>query len=181
MAEVPAPAAPVPTPSRPRTVSIVGWFFFGISCWMILGSAVPLSSNWLRGVSSEVRGPISSAILFKIAAAELFLGPFMLVASCRFLNLRKWTRLPLALFALALIVGTAAFALFWLFKSKEFFAETEDGPPLKGIELAFVTGVQIATMAGGVLACALFCVGFGLLLKQLGSRVVRDSVNRGGF
>jgi hypothetical protein len=124
---------------------------------------------------------MSSRFWVVLPYAEVVLGMVMLVASLRFLRLRRWTIWPLTGFGVLLIVGTVAFTVFWIFRCIGFFREMKEGPPLKGVESTIFGVFQVGMTFGGVVICLLFCAAFGMLVKGLYAPDVRKDVSLRGF
>lgn len=174
----PTPLLPAQV-TRPRTVTVVGWISFGVACWMTLAVTGYLVACGVSGARIETPA-IPRAFFSWVAAAEIVLGPSMMVAALRFLSLRRWTRLPLLVFSALLLLGTLAFAGFWIFKVAGFFREMR-GEFKDGFEPVVAVVFQVIMTLGGAAVLLGFCFGFGLLFRHLRSPIVRNSVTRDGF
>lgn len=128
--------------------------------------------------STDLIAPKVWSALFWV---EIVLGPAMMVVSLRFLRLRRWTRVPLIIFGIALILGMLAFSVFWVFKMSGFFHEMRGGPPLDATGSAVVSAFQVVMTIGGVVVSLAFAAGFGILTGLLRKGEVREAVIAKGF
>src|SRR5688572_11967352 len=166
---------------RPRSVSITGWAFFGIACWMTFSVIMYLVVSGVVAPHIADSSIMGAKVWGVIAWVELVLGPAMILTSLRFLRLRRWARLPLLAFGSILVLGTLAFGVFWVVVLPGFFREMRDGPPLDPAGSVVITVFQVVMTVGGVAISLAFAAGFGVLTKRLQAPEVRDSVTVDGF
>lgn len=175
----------LPTPpqesGRPRSLSIAGWAFFGIACWMTLSVVMYLAVSGLLVHQVADSPMIGSKVWGVLAWVELVLGPAMIVTSLRFLQRRRWARIPLMAFGAVLATGTLAFGVFWVTQLLGFFGETRKGPPLDGTGSVVFGVFQVIMSIGGLAICLAFAACFAFLAKRLCSAEVCQTVTLEGF
>lgn len=165
---------------RKLSVPLVGLGFCGLSLLMFLGVLTTGFVSAKLGISLDKAVGLPNHVLRLIGGSQIGLGVLILIVSLRFLQLRRWTRLPLLVISHLLFLTVLGFAATWVIVITAFFSKMRGGPP-DPVWTVITVCFQVAMTLGGVVVSFAFALGLRILGRYLRSSAVRELVTVGGF